>query len=294
MKAFDNNLQESFFKHITIVGLGLIGGSWALALRSGGFGGVIEGCDRPSVLEAALAAGAIDRGFEDLSQAIAAADLIILAAPVGAIVKMLPRLTAAPRTALVTDTGSTKALVCRQAAAMFGDGPLFLGGHPLAGKEFSGLAHASATLFQGARYVITPLSSEHLADPRVMAFEHLVALVGGRVLRSTPPEHDHAVAYLSHLPQLVSTALASSLFESVENHELEFGASGFRDMTRLAESSYELWRDICASNAENIGAALERMIEKLKGIRASLAEPALEREFRQASALRHKRPPDEP
>lgn len=285
-------MPELFFKRITIVGLGLIGGSWSRALRRCGFGGVIEGYDRPAVLQSALAAGMIERGYEELSQAIAAADLVIVAVPVGAILEMLSQLAAAPAKALVTDTGSTKARICQQAGSLFSDSPLFLGGHPLAGKEFPGLAHASASLFQGARYVLTPLSPHHLADPRLLAFEQLVASVGGRVLRSTPQEHDRAVAYLSHLPQLVSTALASSLFESVGNDDLEYGASGFRDMTRLAESSYELWRDICETNAENIGEALERVIEKLKGIRASLTKPALEREFRQAAALRRKRPPD--
>ena len=277
------------FHRISIIGLGLVGGSWGLALREHGFRGVRVGFDRPEVSSRALAAGAVDEIALEVSEAVRGADLIIMATPVGVIVDLLPQLRASVMPgALITDTGSTKRLICRRAQEVFGNDPLFLGGHPLAGKERSGFENATALLLQKARYVLTPLTPDDLEDERVKAFLSLLESVGARPFVTDPQTHDRAMAFLSHLPQLLSTGLASMIAEQSAQDFLppELAASGFRDVTRLAESPYGLWRDICLTNIENIQSALESLIEKLEDMKSHLSDRDLEREFKQASKLR--------
>lgn len=283
--------MDTHFQRITIIGLGLIGGSWGLALKARGITARRIGCDKPEIIERALAAGIIDEGFADLREALRGADLIILATPVGTILNLLPRIKeAAPTRALVTDVGSTKRLICLRAREIFGDEPLFLGGHPLAGKERSGVEHASATLFENARYVITPLLPNHLEDGRVKGFWALLEAVGARPFVTEASTHDRAVAFFSHLPQLVSSGLASMISEQgVEEFlPLDLAASGFRDVTRLAESPYGVWRDICLTNIENIQAALDALIEKLEDMKLHLSDRELERDFIKGFKLREK------
>jgi prephenate dehydrogenase len=283
--------SSDFFHHVTIVGLGLIGGSWGLALKKHGFSGRRVGCDRPEMLRRAMALGAVDETATDVAAAVRDADLIILATPVGLILELLPQVkdSASPH-ALVTDVGSTKRLICQRAREVFGEEPLFLGGHPLAGKERSGLQHAEASLFENVRYVLTPLEPGHRSEARVEAFASLLETLGARPYWSDASSHDHAVAFLSHLPQLVSSGLASLVADesSEERLPLELAAAGFRDVTRLAESPYPVWRDICLTNIENIQRALEALIEKLKSMKMHLSDRELEREFKQALKLREK------
>ena len=279
------------FEKVTIVGLGLIGGSWGLALKAHGLVAHRVGFGRASTVARALAMGAVDEGTDDLAKAVHGADLIILSAPVGAILECLPRLKdTASSTALVTDVGSTKRLICERAHETFGKNPFFLGGHPLAGKERAGVENAAADLFANARYVLTPLEEGHLEDPRCKAFVSLVLAVGARPYFMDPAQHDRALAFLSHLPQLLSSGLASLIAEESLEGGLpaELAASGFRDMTRLAESPYAVWRDICLTNLENIQQALEALIEKLEHMKRHLDDRELEREFQQASKLREK------
>jgi prephenate dehydrogenase len=282
---------SDYFHRVAIIGLGLMGGSWGLALKRYGFAGRRVGCDGPEVLPRALACGAIDEGSPDLLAAVRDAELIILATPVGAILDLLPQVKAgAPPRALVTDVGSTKRLICQRARELFGDEPLFLGGHPLAGKERSGLENADAALLENARYVLTPLSPDHLTDERVKAFSALLERLGARPFITEASTHDRAVAFLSHLPQLVSSGVASMIAEQggEEFLPLELAAAGFRDVTRLAESPYSLWRDICLTNIENIQSALEALIEKLEAMKLHLSDRELEREFQQALRLRER------
>jgi prephenate dehydrogenase len=285
------NSSNDFFHHVTIVGLGLIGGSWGLALKKHGFRSRRVGYDRPEILKRAVALGAVDEGAADLAAAVQGADLIILATPVGVILELLEQVkSSASSRALVTDVGSTKRLICQRAHELFGEQPLFLGGHPLAGKESSGLEHADAALFENARYVLTPLAVSHRSEARVKAFASLLETVGARPYWSDASSHDRAVAFLSHLPQLLSSGLASLIAdESTEGcFPLELAASGFRDVTRLAESPYPVWRDICLTNIENIQRALEALIEKLELMKMHLSDRELEREFKQALKLREK------
>jgi prephenate dehydrogenase len=169
------------FHRISIVGLGLVGGYWGLALKQRGFTGRRVGCDKRALLAEAISAGAIDEAAEDLHTAVRNADVVILATPVGVILDLLPRLKSiVSPLALITDVGSTKRLICQRAREIFGEEPLFLVGHPLAGKERSGLENADARLLEDARYVLTPLSPDHLSDQRVKAFSSLLEMLGAR------------------------------------------------------------------------------------------------------------------
>jgi len=207
------------------------------------------------------------------------------------ILDLLPQLKSlvTPR-ALVTDVGSTKQRICERAREVFGDEPLFLGGHPLAGKERSGLEHAEASLLANTHYALTPLLPQHLADERVKAFCSLLTALGARPYVTDAQAHDRAVAFLSHLPQLLSSALASLIAEQGREAPLplELAASGFRDLTRLAESPYAVWGDICLTNTRNITLALDLLIQKLECVRLHLTDGELEREFERARMLREK------
>ncbi len=177
---------------------------------------------------------------------------------------MYPELKEAASTkALVTDVGSTKRLICERAQESLGAAPLFLGGHPLAGKERAGVENADAALYANARYVLTPLEERQLDDPRVKAFISMIVTIGARPYIMDPARHDRALAFLSHLPQLLSSGLASLV---AEESDLPVGlaATGFRDVTRLAESPYSVWRDICLTNLDNIQQALEAMTRKTR------------------------------
>jgi prephenate dehydrogenase len=263
-----------------------------LALKKAGFAGRIVGyARRAETREQALGEGAVDEAFADVNEAVRGADLVILATPVAVILDHLPRLQPhlSPQ-ALITDVGSTKRRICERGAEIYAQQPLFLGGHPMAGKERSGLENADARLFQNARYVLTPVKPEHLNDARVQAFRALVVAIGARPLITDPASHDLAVAYLSHLPQLLSSGLASLIEEKhrAGNLPLEVAASGFRDVTRLADSPYSVWRDICLTNTANIQMALDALIQKLESLKVHLGDRELEREFLAAHQLRDK------
>jgi prephenate dehydrogenase len=280
--------MELNFRRVAIIGLGLLGGSWGLALKRAGFKGWRVGCDRREIVDRAVGREAVEEGSAQVSDALRDADLIILATPVGAILDLLPKVKeSCLPTALVTDVGSTKQAICQRAQAVFGEAPLFLGGHPLAGKECAGIEHAEGTLFQGIRYVLTPFAPAHQSDARVQSFTELLASVGARPYWTDPQSHDRAVAWLSHLPQLLSSSLASLLAEQQGRQlPLELAGSGFRDVTRLADSPYSIWRDICLTNSGNIQMALDALIQKLESIKAHLADRELEREFLAAQRLR--------
>jgi prephenate dehydrogenase len=290
--SLENINSDPPFRRVAIVGLGLLGGSWGLALKKAGFAGRIVGyARRAETREQALGEGAVDEAFADVNEAVRGADLVILATPVAVILDHLPRLQPhlSPQ-ALITDVGSTKRRICERGAEIYAQQPLFLGGHPMAGKERSGLENADARLFQNARYVLTPVKPEHLNDARVQAFRALVVAIGARPLITDPASHDLAVAYLSHLPQLLSSGLASLIEEKhrAGNLPLEVAASGFRDVTRLADSPYSVWRDICLTNTANIQMALDALIQKLESLKVHLGDRELEREFLAAHQLRDK------
>jgi prephenate dehydrogenase len=293
---------------LTIIGCGLIGGSFALGLKKHGFAGEIVGCDRPEVLEKAREQGAIDSGTEDVKEAVAGADLVYLATPVITIMDLLPQVAeaVAPGT-LVTDAGSTKVRVCRLAGQVFPKGVTFLGGHPMAGKEHGGIENASANLLVDAKYVVVgegwDSSTAPLADARgsaqndnggeatienerVKEFLGWVGKLGAEPVWMDAETHDWAAAFVSHLPQLLSTALASTVGDETDDDGLpvSLAAAGFRDMVRLGASPYDVWRDVLLTNRENITQALERLERRLKRMREQLQSKELAEEFEKAQA----------
>jgi prephenate dehydrogenase len=252
-------------KTVAIVGVGLIGGSFGLALRQSGFRGQLIGVSSAPAIEAGMAAGAIDFGAS-LEEAARAADLVYLAQPIDRILTTLESLQGLVRpTALITDAGSTKSAIVRQAAKCLPKAS-FLGGHPLAGKEQRGAQAAEPDLFAGRPYVLTP---DRPATEASQEFKSWLDLIGARVVEIPADEHDRIVALTSHLPQLVSTALALTLSRQPGRVNEIFGP-GLLDMTRLAMSAPDLWMPILKTNKGPVTAALEAYISILDNLRRAL------------------------
>ena len=259
------------FTRVTVIGAGLIGGSFSLALKRAGMVEHVTGVDIASNLEKALKARAIDSGFDVNSELdLQSEDLIYLAAPVRAIINFLEakRGSLHPGT-IVTDAGSTKREICRAAEALPSD-IAFVGGHPLAGSQRCGVEWARADLFEGATYALVLKDQPTETDRNALeVMTELVKQVGGTPVRTTSADHDNAVAQFSHVPQLLSTALAA--VASGYEGESRLSGTGFSDMTRLASSSWSVWEDICLTNRDEIAASLgnlntriESFIEDLK------------------------------
>ncbi len=277
-------------EQITIVGTGLIGGSLGLALRKAGFGGGIVGCDKRSVLEIALARNAVDRAEADLERAIVGSDVIVLATPVGCILSQLEAL--APLTAmdtLITDTGSTKERFVEQARVIFGQSAhtRVLPGHPMAGREVGGIENADAELFRDAVWLITPIERDEAYTPRQQEYLELLGSIGARVITMDAERHDRLCAWISHLPQMIATALASSLREEFgdDPQVMQIGGCALREMTRIAHSPYSMWRDIALTNTENIEDALLRFEQQLAHLRENLRGPGLREMFEAANSF---------
>ncbi len=255
---------------VAIVGVGLIGGSFGLALRAAGFEGRIVGVSSPGTIEQAVAVGAIDKGIT-LKIAAAECDLIYLAQPILTIEKTLEELGPIARAeCLITDAGSTKVRIVETAENTVKKGQ-FLGGHPMAGKESRGVSSASADLFRGRPYILTPSDPADLCTPLASGFMKWVERCGAHIFTVSPQHHDRAVAFTSHLPQMASTALTVCIDDALQNEEhLKIAGPGLSDMSRLALSSYDIWRDIVQTNTENIQHALNVYIDKLTDLRDNL------------------------
>lgn len=264
---------------ISIVGVGLIGGSFALALRKAGFAGRIIGVSSPATIRTALDHGVIDESLP-LKEAAAQSELIYLAQPIEQILKTLSEIDAYVQPgALITDAGSTKAAIVQRAAETIRRGR-FVGGHPMAGKQSRGVAHAEPSLFSRHPYVLTSRDSE---------LEHWIERIGAHLVVMDAAEHDRLVALTSHVPQLISTALASSI--ASQTGAARVAGPAAIDLTRLAMSPYDIWRDIFATNAGPIDAALSVFIGRLEELRKNLLTPQMRDEFDRAAegahALRH-------
>ena len=258
------------FNHLAIVGVGLIGGSFALAARRAGLADRITGWGGKSSLAKALATGVVD-GIEDAfdSSEVSTADLVYVAAPIGGILDFLrTRGKLIKPGAIVTDAGSTKREICRAAHASLPPKVHFVGGHPMAGSHRAGIEFARADLFEDAPYAI--VRSEE-AENAVSIFSEVVQAIGARLVITTAEHHDRVVARISHAPQLLSTALAVATEDSIGQESSRLAGPGFRDMTRLASSSWSIWKDICQTNADEIAEALGEVIRELEVTRNSVA-----------------------
>ncbi len=274
------------YSRVAILGTGLIGGSFALALRREFPAARVTGFDRADVMARALACGAISEAASDIASAVRGADLVYIALPIGATIDALPKIAeAADANALVTDTGSTKTLICQQAQKYFRGGARFLGGHPMAGRENSGIEHADADLFRGTRYAL--IASEGDPDHRVQQFATLLRRIGAEPVWCDAETHDWAVSIVSHLPQLASVALAHVVADETDETglPLTLAGPGLVDMLRLAGSPYDIWRDTCITNRENIAHALDRLAQAIEYLRTRLASKDLEQEFKTANEI---------
>lgn len=282
-------------RQITIIGTGLIGGSLGLALRKEKFKGKIIGCDRPEVLRRAQRLRAIDEGVIDPLKACDGSDIVVLATPVGAIIELIERLgphlvSRLGSKVLLTDVGSTKAEITSRAAKVFGDKAQksFLAGHPMAGKENSGIESAHPDLFRGAVWFITPISGQTLRSGLAKEYVSLLKKIGAKVEVLDPEMHDQLCAWISHVPQMISTALASSLVDEYGENAplLDSGGRALREMTRIAASPYTMWRDIALTNKKSIAGALLKLEQRLAHVRENLDTRELEEEFSRAHKLR--------
>ena len=272
------------FNKVAIVGLGLIGGSIALAVRRHWPTGLVIGVDRKEVLERAMVLHAIDVAADDLV-VMAEADLVILAAPVEQNIELLAQIDRYVTTAaVVTDVGSTKRTTVA-AAKQLPDRLAFIGGHPLGGAPRGGIEHARPDLFEGRPWLFTPTTDEPAAAlERLSSF---VRTLGAEPHVVDPTEHDELLAFVSHLPQLATSALMHVVGTTAGEKGLALTGRGLFDATRLASSPADIWRDICRSNADAIGGALDEFIGELQRIRAELNSGAeIDRVFDSAGTWR--------
>lgn len=327
-------MSPHLIRRVAILGTGLIGGSFALALKKYLADIFIHGWDRPGVAHEAHGRRIIDQSSSgSLQMALEGADLVYIALPIAATLDVLPEVArfAAPH-ALVTDACSTKLRITQDAAVLFSErqGPLFLGGHPMAGKELSGIAAADADLFRDHPYALisepssdaalisatgeaaavadlaaagepmaapprlpeTPVGhrmkdGDPQSDPRVAAFVKIVEKIGAKPMWIGAQQHDYAVGLASHLPQLAAVALASFLYDRLDENGLPItlAGPGLRDSLRLAGSPYSTWRDIILTNREILSASLDLFARRLDELRDRLASRDLEADFDAANEL---------
>jgi prephenate dehydrogenase len=268
---------------LAVVGVGLIGGSFALALKQAGVAKQVVGLGRnPANLKLALERGIID----SIAQDVSGCDLVLVAAPVAQFSRIFSSLKNSK--AVITDGGSTKRDVIAAARKGLADVSRFVPAHPIAGGEQSGAAAAKADLFKGKRVIVTPLPEND--DRSVEMVENAWQACGARVSRMSAEEHDAVLAAVSHLPHLIAYAMAHDVATRENSARLfEIAGAGFRDFTRLASSNPEMWRDICVANKDRLLDELIKFERAMKQVRALLDDPAgLEKLFADARDARNR------
>jgi prephenate dehydrogenase len=283
-------------ERIVILGTGLIGSSVGMALRQNGFSGTIVGWDRdPAQTAIALSRMAIDVIAEEPLTAAAESDLILLSGPVFSILEYLDQLASILRPhQLITDVGSVKGVLCQHAARRYNhsDKPGFLPGHPMAGKEVGGAANADGELFRGAVWIFAECDNSSGMSPEAVKksveWRTWVQKFGCRILELEPARHDELCAWVSHLPQYLSTALSALLEEKFPHDEdlRAIGGRALREMTRLGASPYSMWRDIAHTNEDAVAATLLALEQRLAHLREHLKTPELRDEFELANRFR--------
>lgn len=285
--------EESDFSlnKISIVGVGLIGGSLGLALKEKKPNFKIVGIDKQEIIEKAIARGAVDEGTVNLEEGIEEADIVIIATPVKTILDLLPKINPfLKRGCLVTDTGSTKGQVVERANEVLSKDVFFVGGHPMAGSEKCGIESANPHLFQDRTYILTPTKKSNLiAIEKIFS---LIKMIDANRLILDPIEHDRIVGAVSHLPQIIAVSLINTIGELAlrgnNNNYFKAIGEGFKDMTRIASSPYKIWEDICDTNQENILKMIQEFRNYLEVIEDKLKNDpsSLKEEFQKASKLR--------
>ena len=283
------------YSRITIIGMGLIGGSIALALRRKKLCETIIGVDEFSIIHKALELGAINEGFNrtDLEKAIKGAEIIFICTPVQQIIELLPAVAnAADDKALVCDVGSSKSFIVEEANKHFPENKYFLGTHPMAGAETKGIESADSFLFENAIWVVTP--GHRIPEKITRRMGLLLEGMGARILMLTPRMHDRIIAAVSHLPQFAAVSLVNLVarYHQEDANYLKLAAGGFRDMTRIASSPFSIWKDICRTNQDQIADFIDEYIAELQHIKKLLQKQELEPYFNQAAITRLAIPKD--
>ncbi|MEQ1760896.1 MAG: prephenate dehydrogenase/arogenate dehydrogenase family protein [Vicinamibacterales bacterium] len=274
-------MSEPPFRSVAIVGLGLIGGSLALALRERWPSVRVTGVDSEAVIAHVRGSGAIDRSASDLAE-VTDVDLVVLAAPVRQNLELLGRLRAP--SAVVTDVGSTKRVMV-EAGRSLPESVVFVGGHPLGGAERGGFAFARANLFDRRPWIFTPDGS--IGGAAVASLTRLVEGLGAEAVTMDADDHDRLMSFLSHLPQLTASALMDVVGDGAGSEGLRLAGRGLVDTTRLASSPANVWGDVCQTNVEPIRHALDVLIGRLTLLRENLDTPgAIDDLFRDAASWR--------
>jgi len=258
--------RTQMFRRATIVGVGLIGGSIGMAMKKHNLATEVVGVSRKnSSLVNALKNKAIDKAYNDIKKAVTNSDFVILAAPVGSIITLLPMIGKhVKRNCIITDVGSIKAGIVAEAEQHLPSAQLFVGSHPLAGSEKMGAGFADPTIFENSMCVMTPTKkTNRLARDKV---KHFWTKIGAKVTVLSPEEHDKILAYISHLPHL----LAYGLMEAIPPEFLQYATQGLKDTTRIAASSPQMWNDICMSNDKNILKSLDEFTSYIAAYRKSI------------------------
>lgn len=280
---------------ITIIGVGLIGGSFGMALSSQGLANLVTGFDIDQEnLDLALETQAINNIADSLEEAVSEADLVVIATPVGLTIDYISKI--APlikKGCIVTDVGSTKSKITQAARQLMPLGTFFVGGHPMTGSEVTGVRGADRYLFENAVYILTPTVDTDLVS--LEKIRQLVISLGSKVIEILPEDHDLMVAGVSHLPHLVATALVNTVGEIQKDYKdiLMLAAGGFRDTTRVASGHPLMWRDICLTNKESIIFTLDKFGDVLAQMRSMIEkcdDKGIESVFDQARNLRQNIP----
>ena len=289
--------RADVFERIAIVGVGLIGGSLGLAVRQAAPSTRVAGISRNETIAKALELGVLDEGYsyEELDRGIADADLILLCTPIRRIVELLPEVMRLSRdNALITDVGSTKRVIAQTALTAGREKAYFIGGHPMAGSERSGVSAADPFLFQNAIYILVP--DERVPEPLYADLQLLLGRIGARVVELSAEMHDRVVAAISHLPQMLATSLVEMVGRMNEEEGglyLPLAAGGFRDLTRIASSPFApVWEDICRTNGDSIRELIDRFSAMLGDVRARVGNESLQRDFDFANEMRASIPRD--
>ena len=258
--------RAELFRKVTIIGVGLIGGSLGMAIKKNNLAREVVGVSqRNTSLVYALKNKTIDRGFEDVTQAVNNADLVVLATPVNTIVHFLS--TIGPhlkRNCIVTDVGSTKCSIVEAAQKFLPNPSFFVGSHPLAGSDKAGAAYANPQLFENSLCIMTPTDqTNRLARDKVKQFW---TQVGAKVKMLSAEEHDQILAFISHLPHLA----VYTLMETIPDEFLQYAAQGLKDTTRIAASSPKMWSDISLANSKHIVKALDALVKNASSLRKAI------------------------
>lgn len=281
-------MKDIKFNKVTILGVGLIGASFALALKKRGLCSHITGCGRTeNNLKKAVEMKIIDSFEIDASKACVGSDLVLFAVPVGQFTETAKKINGSfKKGAIVTDAGSVKGKLVRDMEALMPEGVSFVGGHPIAGSDRTGIDTATADLFSGARCILTPTAKTDKAALKKIS--ELWESLGAKVSTLDADEHDRIYAAVSHLPHIIAYAIVNTVAD-INSSYLGYAGNGFKDTTRIAASSPELWRDISLMNRENILEFIEVFKKNLDGLSSRLKKSdseAIENEFKKAKALR--------